>query len=127
MAKKRIVNLSVFLILTGIEILIALFVHDNIVRPFVGDVIVVAVIYYFIRVFFPVGQKYLLLYIFIFSVAVEFSQLLRIADFIGGDSRFLRILLGTSFSFIDILCYAAGCVITGIAESVRNNGKRVEV
>jgi len=119
-AKKRIINLLIFLVLTGIEILIALFMNDRFIRPYVGDIIVVAVIYYFIRIFFPVGIKHLLLYVFIFSVAVEFMQLFNITQLISGGNKFLKIILGTSFSFLDILCYAVGCVITGIAETLRN-------
>ena len=119
MKKKRIVNLLLFLLLLGVEILIALFVHDGFIRPFVGDVIVVAVIYYFIRIFFPVDIKYLLLYIFIFSVVVELTQLIGLTQIASGGSRFLQILAGTSFSIWDILCYAIGCVAVGVAEAIR--------
>lgn len=120
MTKKRLTNLLIFLSLTGIEVLIALFVHDSFIRPFVGDVIVVAVIYYFIRIFFPVGIKHLLLYIFLFSLTVEFMQLSGLTRLISADNRFLRILLGTSFSVWDILCYAVGCVLTGMVERARS-------
>jgi len=118
MKKKRLINLLIFLLLIGIEILIALYVHDGFIRPFVGDVIVVAVIYYFIRIFFPVGIKYLLLYIFIFSAAVEFAQLVGLTRMLSGGNRFLQILMGTSFSIWDIICYLIGCIIIGIAEAL---------
>ena len=104
MKKKRIVNLLIFLLLIGIEILIALFVHDGFIRPFVGDVIVVAVIYYFIRIFFPFGIKYLLLYIFVFSVLVELAQLVGLTQTASGDNSFLQVLMGTSFSIWDVIC-----------------------
>ena len=118
MTNKRIINLIVFLTLTGIEILIALFVHDDFIRPYVGDIIVIAVIYYFVRIFFPDGLKYLLLYIFAFSVMIEFAQLLELTKLVSGDNRFLEILLGTFFSVWDIVCYAAGFIIVGIIETV---------
>ncbi len=41
--------LSAFFILLTIEVFIALFVHDNFIRPYIGDVLVVIVIYTFIR------------------------------------------------------------------------------
>jgi hypothetical protein len=118
MTNKRIINLIVFLTLTGIEILIALFVHDDFIRPYVGDIIVIAVIYYFVRIFFPDGLKYLLLYIFAFSVMIEFAQLLELTKLVSGNNRFLEILLGTFFSVWDIVCYAAGFIIVGIIETV---------
>ena len=124
MAKKRIVNLLIFLLLVGIEILIALFVHDGFIRPFVGDILVVAVIYYFIRIFYPVGIKYLLLYVFIFSVVIEFAQLIGLTQIISGGSRFLSTLLGTSFSLWDILCYAVGCIIIGVVEKLLKKSNR---
>lgn len=40
---------TVILLLT--EVLIALYVHDAFVRPYIGDVLVVIVIYTFIRIF----------------------------------------------------------------------------
>ena len=42
---------TVILLLT--EVLIALYVHDAFVRPYIGDVLVVIVIYTFIRIFVP--------------------------------------------------------------------------
>ena len=119
MAKKRLLNLLIFILLTAIEVLIALFVHDNFVRPFVGDVIVVAVIYYFIRIFFPVGIKYLPVYIFVFSLVVEFMQLFGITQMVSFGNKFLSVLLGNSFSVWDIFCYAVGCIITDIIEKQR--------
>ena len=43
--KKRAFYAAAFLILLAIEVLIALFVHDRFVRPYLGDVIVVIVVY----------------------------------------------------------------------------------
>ena len=116
MAKKRFANLLIFLLLAITEIFIALFVHDGFIRPFAGDILIVAVIYYFVRIFFPVGIKYLWVYVFIFATLIEIAQLVGLTQIASGDSRFLQILLGTSFSIWDILCYAVGCAIIWIIE-----------
>jgi len=100
-----------FLLLTGVEVLIALFVHDDFVRPYVGDALVVIVIYCFVRIFFPDGIRLLPLYIFLFSVAVELMQLFGVMQILSGGNRFLTVLLGSAFSIWDIVCYAAGCVV----------------
>ena len=55
---------TVILLLT--EVLIALYVHDAFVRPYIGDVLVVIVIYTFIRIFVPERCKLLPLYVFYF-------------------------------------------------------------
>ena len=67
MKKKRMLNFIMFIALIIIETLIALYVHDKVVRPYIGDVLVVIVLYYFVRIFVPEKGKLLPLYIFIFS------------------------------------------------------------
>ncbi len=109
---KRLIYLVLFIILVVFEVLIALFVHDNFVRPYVGDIIVVVVIYCFLKIFIPNKVKLLPLYVFIFASAVEVAQYFNFVSLLGlSDIKFFRILLGTSFSWIDIICYAAGAII----------------
>ena len=60
---KRILYTIATIILLVIEVLIALFVHDSIIRPYVGDVLVVVVIYTFVRIFVPERVVILPLYI----------------------------------------------------------------
>ena len=111
MKKQRLKNLTIFLILLATEAIIALYVHDKIIRPFVGDAIVVIAIYYLARAIFPTGIKLLPLYIFLFAASIEILQLLNITDMISANSKFLSTILGSTFSVGDIICYAAGCVI----------------
>ena len=52
------------------------------------------------------------LLIFVLALGVEIAQHFNFVDLIGlGHIRFFRILMGTSFSWADILSYGAGCVI----------------
>lgn len=104
-------------ILLAVEVLIALFVHDRIIRPYVGDMLVVVVVYTFVRIWIPDSVRLLPLYVFFFATAVEISQYFNLVELLGvSDNKFLRILLGTSFDVKDILCYAVGCVLIWIAE-----------
>lgn len=115
--KKRVFYLILTIILLIIEVLIALFVHDNFIRPFVGDVIVVIVIYTFVRIFIPEKVRLLPLYIFIFAVVVEILQGIHIVNILGvADNRFLRTLIGDSFDIRDIICYGIGCISLGLYE-----------
>ncbi|MHC1694832.1 MAG: DUF2809 domain-containing protein [Eubacteriales bacterium] len=115
----RLIYLLVFLVLVAAEVVIALFVHDRIVRPYVGDIIIVAVIYCFIKIFIPNGVKLLPLYVFIFASMVEVAQYFDFVTLLGlEDNSFFRILLGTSFSYIDIICYAIGAVFCFATEYV---------
>lgn len=108
-----------FLLTLLIEIFIALFVHDKFVRPYIGDVLVVVLIYLFIKIFLKEPIKLLPLYIFIFSVVVEILQYFNIVDVLGlSDNRFLSTLIGTTFDMKDIICYLIGCVILFVCQSI---------
>lgn len=104
--------LSSFFILLTIEVFIALFIHDNFIRPYIGDVLVVIVIYTFIRGIIRRKVKNLPIYIFLFGVLVEVLQYFRIVDILHlQNNRFFTILIGTSFDVKDIMCYFVGTLI----------------
>lgn len=109
-----------FLILLLTEVLIALFVHDAFVRPYIGDVLVVIVIYSFIRIIIPHKIRLLPLYVFIFAAGVEVLQLFNFVDLIGlGDIGFFRVLIGSVFDIKDVICYATGCILLVAYEILR--------
>lgn len=127
MRSRRVTYFIVTIVLLVIEVLIALFVHDNIIRPYVGDVLVVAVIYTFIRIFIPNKVKLLPLYIFLFSAFVELMQYINIVKLLGlQDNKFFSVLVGTTFDIKDIICYGVGCllIIIGSKLYVLMNGEQ---
>ena len=96
------------------EVLIALYVHDSFIRPYIGDVLVVIVIYTFIRIFIPERCRLLPLWVFLFAVAVEMLQFVHIVELLGlKDNRFFSLLVGSVFDIKDIIGYAAGCLLLG--------------
>ncbi|MCR5608089.1 MAG: DUF2809 domain-containing protein [Lachnospiraceae bacterium] len=106
---------TIFLIL--VEVLIALYVDDNFIRPYLGDVIVVVVLYTFVRIFVPQKCQLLPLYVFIFAVFTEITQYFHLVKIIGlADNRFFRTLLGGTFDLKDISCYAIGCILLTVYE-----------
>ena len=116
-SKLRITYLLLTLLLIGIEVLIALFVHDSIIRPFIGDLLVVIVLDFFVRIFIPQDLKLLPLFVFIFAVFVEILQYFDIVGILGlSSNRFMRILIGGTFDWHDILCYALGCILVFFLE-----------
>ena len=66
------------ILLFVVEILIAVFVHDNFVRPYFGDVLVVILIYCFIKSFLKLLVLPAVLLVLIFSFSIEFLQYLNI-------------------------------------------------
>lgn len=115
--RKRVLYLITTILLLTIEVLIALYVNDRFIRPYVGDMLVVVVIYAFVRIFVPEGWPLLPLAIFIFAVFVEILQWFHIVDVLGlSDSRFFSVLIGGVFDWKDILCYGFGCALVGVYE-----------
>lgn len=114
MKKKRIVFALIFLMLVGLEFIIGIYFHDDFIRPFVGDVIIVIVLYSLIRVFIPQKAYWLSAAVFVFAAAVEFSQKIPLCDLLGVTNNFIRVIMGVSFAWEDIICYAVGCLITAV-------------
>lgn len=100
-----------FLVLLIIEIIIGVYIHDRFIRPFVGDILVVGLIFCFLYSFIKWRIKPLLVSIFIFSVLVEVLQYFKIADVLGIENKILRVMIGTAFSWWDIVCYAVGIAV----------------
>ena len=128
MIRNRLTYFLIFIALVIVEVLIAIYVHDSFVRPYLGDVIVIGVIYCFIKILIPKRVLLISLYIFIFALSIEVFQYFDYVNLLGlGEIKFFRILLGTSFSFIDIICYAVGAVICFIAEVIFNKATLSEM
>ena len=110
-------NLKYFLlsfILFLAEVLIAtLLKHIFFVRAYLGDVIVVILLYTLVKSFFIIKEdRKLIAGIFIFSCLVEWAQYFNIADKLGlSPGSIMYIIVGNSFSWVDIACYAAGCLL----------------
>ena len=114
--QKRTPYVMAFIVLLLIEVIIALFIHDRFIRPYIGDVLVVIVLYCFARIF-TLKIKLLPIYIFIFAVAVECLQFLNIVGWLGlGGNSLANVVIGTSFDWKDIICYAVGCAVIEIIE-----------
>lgn len=103
-----------------IEVLIALYIKDSIIRPHVGDVIVVILIYCFLRSFINMPVITLATISLLFAFATEALQYFKIVERLGlRDSALASIVIGTHFSWIDLFCYIAGIMIVLVAEKNR--------
>ena len=116
MRKKYLIVFTIVLI---IEIIIALFVKDTIIRPYVGDILVVILVYSFIRSIVKKRIRFLPIYVLIFATVVEIAQYYRIVEVLNlNNNRVISIIIGASFDFKDILCYIFGAIILLIWEEV---------
>ena len=109
---------AAFIILIA-EVLIALYVRDAFIRPYGGDILVTLLICCVLRVVWP--QRYRLPIaggVLVFAVLVEVGQYFGLVYLLGlGHVEFFRIIIGTGFSWWDMLCYAVGCGIFAAVDS----------
>jgi hypothetical protein len=102
------------------EALIGLYTHDAIIRPYGGDFLVVILIYCFVKSFVNASIMATAIGVLLFAYAVEVSQYFRLVSVIGlGASPLAKALLGTSFSFIDLLCYTFGIITVLVVEQLK--------
>ena len=110
------------IVLFFIEVLIALFVHDRFIRPYVGDYLVVILLYCAVKAFFdwpvlPVGAGVL-----VFSYLIEFLQYFNLVAVLGLQNNHLaNVIIGNSFALEDLLAYTWGIITVISIESQRNN------
>ncbi|RZM76166.1 DUF2809 domain-containing protein [Leptolyngbya iicbica LK] len=102
-----------------IELGIALFVDDDFIRPYVGDVLVVILIYAWVRAFFKVAILPAALGVLVFAFGVEILQFLNIVEVLGWESSAIaRTVIGTTFSWEDLVAYTVGVGLLLGAEKV---------
>ena len=97
------------ILLVAIEVFIGVRMHDAIIRPYGGDVLIVVLLYCLIRSFWALPVVPLALGVLVFSYLEEMGQYFHIADRLGVTRpSLLRTLIGTWFSWVDIACYTIG-------------------
>lgn len=107
-------------VLFGIEVIIGVFAHGW-VREYLGDVLVVILLYTLARTVSPEKPRHGILLpacILIFAFCVEFLQLWGFCDKLHITNRLLRIIIGTGYSNIDLLSYAIGIVPCFLSEYI---------
>ncbi|HEY8781279.1 MAG TPA: DUF2809 domain-containing protein [Mucilaginibacter sp.] len=110
--------LAIFLLVT--EILIGLYMHDGFVRPYGGDFLVVILLYCFVKSFINFPVMLTAGWVLVFAYMVEVSQYFHLVNLLGMQySKTAKILLGTSFSFIDMLIYTMGILLVIVVENFR--------
>ena len=98
---------TIFLFL--LETAIALFVHDNFIRPYFGDFLVVMLLYCFLKSFLNVSVWAAAGLVLLFSFAIETAQYFNMVEKLGLQHyKIAKVVLGNSFAWMDLLAYVLG-------------------
>lgn len=114
-------TLAVLLFIT--EVLIALFLDDAFIRPFGGDFLVVILVYCSVKAFFNTSLLPTAVGVLLFAYAVELAQYLNAVQRLGlSGNRTASTVMGTSFSWTDMLMYTLGILFIILIEKKFNHG-----
>ena len=97
---------------------IALLVHDDFIRPYFGDTLVVVLIYCFLRSFLKTAVIPTAIVVLLFSYAIEVSQYFDLIGLLHLEiNRLAKCVLGNSFEWVDFIAYTVGIVSVIAVES----------
>ncbi|UYQ91014.1 DUF2809 domain-containing protein [Chitinophaga horti] len=114
------------LALFAIEIYIALYVRDEIIRPYVGDFLAVIWLYTLLRAFVNIRTFPAAIAVLLFAYALETAQYFQLVKRLGlGHSRFFNIVIGNRFEWVDMIAYTAGIAAVLIVEKLRTKKGRL--
>lgn len=105
------------LILFAFEIFIAFFVKDTLIRPFVGDVLVVILIYCFLRIFLQIDYWKVAIGVLFFACTIEILQYFDYVKLLGLEqNRVLSVAMGRTFEIMDFVAYFVGFLLIILTE-----------
>jgi hypothetical protein len=105
-------------------VLIALYVHEQIIRPYVGDVLVVILLYCFVKSFLDLPVTVTAVAVLLFSYLIETLQYFNIVKLLGLEQlRLANTIIGNYFTWIDFLAYTLGFLIVLGVEKVISSKK----
>lgn len=106
------------LLLFVTEVLIAVYLHDAIIRPYGGDFLVVILIYCFVKSFLNTPVIATASAVLLFSYMIETLQYFHLVDLLGLEkSTIARTVIGTSFAWTDLMAYTLGILLVLVVES----------
>lgn len=108
-----------------LEVLIAAFISDSFIRPYFGDFLVVILLYCFIKSFINLSTSGAALLVVLFAYLVEVLQYINLLSLIGlAGSESAVLVIGNTFSWIDILAYTLGILLVLGIEQVISSGHK---
>ena len=105
-------------------VFIAVYVRDSILRPYVGDLLVVICLYFLVRGATGSGRYWTAGAVFILAAIIEYAQMLQLLSWLGlSDVPIVRVVLGSTPDPLDMVLYATGILIVLLVDRDRKIGK----
>lgn len=100
-----------------IETAIALFITNTFIRSTFGDVLVVMLMYCFIKSFINIKPFPIAIGVLMFAFTLEFLQLFKLTEILNPyNNSIIKVILGNTFQIFDLLAYSFGTLAILIIE-----------
>jgi hypothetical protein len=124
MPAYRTQYLLLAILLLLLEIIIGAHVHDRFIRSYAGDFLVTIFLYCLVQSAVRQPVAPVLTAVLCFSYFIEISQHFRLVAQLGlADSHLARLVLGSAFSWVDMLAYSLGALLVLAVEHRRAAGR----
>ena len=105
------------LLLLVAEVVIALFAHDNFIRPYLGDLLVVMLLHFGARTITSTAPQRVALAVLLFACFIELTQAFHLIDQLGLSGNIIaQLILGHQFQWLDLVMYATGCAFALVVD-----------
>ena len=98
--------------LFAVEVLIALFLHDRVIRLYVGDALAVVLMYAALRGVSRLPVPWAAALALLIAFAIELGQLVHLTDYLGlGRNQLASFVFGHQFEVRDLCTYVVGMAV----------------
>jgi len=103
------------------EVAIALFHFHTFVRGFIGDLLVIPLLYTLLKAITRLSTIVSIATVLLIAFVIEILQYFKVTEILNIDSPVLRTLIGTSFDWWDLLAYCLGIIPILLIEKIIKN------
>ena len=117
-------NLKYFIasiVLFLVELTIAILHFNAFIRGFLGDVLIILLMYSFLKIFIKNNILKTAIFVLAFAYFVEFLQFFRLAELFHIKSKILLIIVGSVFDLWDLVAYTLGFLFILLIEKIIKN------
>ena len=100
------------------EIAIAILHFNPFIRGFLGDVLVIFLMYSFLKIFIKNNTLKIAVFVLAFAYFVEMLQFFKLAELFNIKSKLLLIIVGSVFDLWDLVAYTLGFLFILLIEKI---------
>lgn len=98
-------------------LIVKLFSNNQFIRGFTGDIVIILLIYFFIKIFSDFSPIKLTVFMLLLAFATEFLQYLTLISILGLEQNTLaQLIIGAVFDPLDLIAYTIGAIIVYIID-----------